>query len=560
MTLAMVASVDTPPSAVRDMTNSLILSRALRCRYKSSSQVPRAKGKQTLHRLTMFPILVISIQLAFGSLGSNGQTLKIVAPGFTPKAAKLPPVSRRSGPLRLACATTGLEGKPFLVALASGGTPPYTFKAVPSEGITFNDTDAQGRGSLFVEQPTGLAEQTATFTVTVTDSANPQNTAALTCSIDIVPAGPGELDVECPGVAYVNTAFVVAEVHGGAGPFTYSTTPPLPSPLNLDPKTGIVTGASTAGTLDNVTISVAGADNVPHSKSCSIRVRPQPKQNLNCSVLPVTASECVGYGAARNLNINNFWGMNAGFVFFNQIKSIYNGASNSETVSADIGTLNFPFGMQMNIGSNIQAGSAPPTAVSAGTVPTLAPSAAAQAAQNMLYGGTIYLSGAYPVFAIGGNRINSPGSWGGMLDVAAREGVDIQNFKSGTSTGLTSPSSHSSFQAEGYMQVNSTNLPTTGSGTFAGALFFGGSYGYSYTSHAYIRDYGIASPSNSLGQLSGGVVLNGVAKIAFSKAFGPAQTYFDGTVTPTPTVPTTVNNFKTWSFEISYQSASPGSQ
>ncbi len=43
--------------------------------------------------------------------------------------------------------------------------------------------------------------------------------------------------------------------------------------------------------------------------------------------------------------------------------------SNYETVLADIGTLNFPFGMQLNIGSNIQAGSVPPTAVSTGTVP-----------------------------------------------------------------------------------------------------------------------------------------------------------------------------------------------
>ena len=185
----------------------------------------------------------------------------------------------------------------------------------------------------------------------------------------------------------------------------------------------------------------------------------------------------------------------------------------------------------------------------------------------MLYGGTLFLSGAYPILAVGGNRINGAGNWGGMLDVAAREGIDVQSFKSGTSTGLTSPSTHSSLQMEGYFQVNSTNLPTGGSGTFAGALFVGGSYGYSYTSHQYIRDYGIASPHNSLGQLSGGVIINGVAKIAFSKAFGPSQTYIDGTVPPppptnppTPPTSTTVNNFKTLSFELSYQSPAPGSK
>jgi Putative Ig domain len=503
--------------------------------------------------------LGLTVCVTSGSLGSRAQTMKIVAPGPTPKAPKPSPVSRPNGGLRLTCGTTGLEGKPFLVATAVGGTTPYTFTVPAPAGVTFNSPDSQKNGSLFVQQSSYAAEQTATFDVKVTDSASSRGTAELTCSINIVPTGPGELDVECPGTGYVNTAFVVCDVRGGAEPYTYAASP-LPAPLALDKSTGIITGASTAGTVDNLTITVTDKDNTQRSKICSITIKEQPKRNLNCTVLPVGAKECVGYGAAKNANINTFWGTNAGFVFFNQIKSIYNGASNSETVSADIGTLNFPFGMQLNIGSNIQAGSVPPTAVSTGTVPTLSPSAAAQAAQNMLYGGTIYASGAYPILAAGGNRINSPGSWGGMLDVAAREGVDVQSFKAGTSTGLTSPSFHSSLQMEGYAQMNSTNLPTVGAGTFAGALFIGGSYGYSYTSHEYIRDYGIASPSNRLGQVSAGVVLNGVAKLAFSKAFGPSQTYFDGTITPTPSTPTTINNFKTWSFELSYQSAVPGSQ
>jgi hypothetical protein len=268
----------------------------------------------------------------------------------------------------------------------------------------------------------------------------------------------------------------------------------------------------------------------------------------------------MGSGIAKNASINAFWQTNGSFVFFNQIKSIYNQASNSVTVSADMGTLNFPIGMQLNIGTNIQAGSVPPTPVSTGTVPTLAPTAAAQAAQNMLYGGTIFASAAYPLIAVGGNRINSAGNWGGMVDVAGREGVDIQSFKSGTSTGATSPSSHTSLQVEGYVQMNSTNLPTVGGGNFAGALFAGGSYGYSYTSQQYVRNYGIAHAGNPLGQVAAGIIINGVAKLAFSKAFGPSQTFFDGTVTPTPTVPTKVNNFRAWSFELSYQSPAPGTK
>lgn len=503
--------------------------------------------------------LVASTCLGLGSLGSNAQSMKIVAPSPAPSASNLASVPRLNQALGLTCGRTGPEGKPFLVATAVGGTAPYTFTVPATPGVSFNSADSRKNGSLFVEQSTYTADQTATFDVKVTDSASSPNTVEATCSIIIAPTSPGELDVGCPGDGYVNTAFVVADVHGGTKPYTYAASP-LPSPLALDKTTGIVTGASTAGILDNVTITITDQSGTARSRICSITVKPQPKRNLNCSVLPVGAKECAGYGDAKNVNINNFWGTNAGFVFFNQINSIYNGASNSATVSADIGTLNFPFGMQLNIGTNVQAGSTPPTAVSTGTVPTLSPSAAAQAAQNMLYGGTIYASGAYPLLAAGGNRINSPGSWGGMLDVTAREGVDIQSFKAGTSTGLTSPSTHTSLQLEGYAQVNSTNLPTVGAGTFAGALFIGGSYGYSYTSHEYIRDYGIANPSNSLGQVSAGVILNGVAKLAFSKAFGPSQTYLDGTITPTPSTPTTINNFKTWSFELSYQSAAPGTK
>jgi hypothetical protein len=503
-----------------------------------------------------FLSLAVAVCLIFGALGARAQQMKIVAPASAPKAPKPSPVSRLNGPLKLTCGTTGPVGKPFLVATAVGGKAPYTFTGEVPDGVTFNSADSQKRGSLFVEQSSFKAEDTATFVVKVTDSSDSPGTAELTCSINIVPTGPGDLDVECPGTGYVNVAFVIADVRGGTSPYKYEASG-LPASLVVDPSTGVVTGASTPGTIDNVTITVTDKDGTNRAKRCSINVK---QQSGNCSFFPVSAKECVGYGAAKNVNINTFWGTNSGFVFFNQIKSIYNGASNSATVSADIGTLNFPFGMQLNIGSNIQAGSAPPTVVSAGSVPTLSPSAAAQAAQNILYGGTIVASGAYPIFAMGGNRINSPGSWGGMLDVAMREGVDIQSFKSGTSTGLTSPSSHSSVQLEGYVQVNSTNVPTVGGGAFAGALFFGGSYGYSYTSHQYIRNYGIANPSNALGQVSAGVMLNGVAKIAFSKAFGPKQTFFDGTITPTPSQPTTVNNFKTWSFELSYQSPTPGSK
>jgi len=263
------------------------------------------------------------------------------------------------------------------------------------------------------------------------------------------------------------------------------------------------------------------------------------------------------FGTDTNANINAFYNTNGSLSFFNQIKSIYNGASQSATVSADITTLNFSNGMQVNATTNIQAGSSgTTTSVAAGTIPTLSSNGAAQATQNVLYGGTLLASELYPFLAVGGSRLGSPGNLGFLLDVIAKQGVDIQNFKSGTSVNVSSPPFHASAQMEGYLQYNSINLApaSTSFSGFAGALFIGGSYGYTYISHDYARDYGFGSRvHNDIGQVSAGILINGVAKIAVSRAFGPSQTFIDST----SMAQTTTNNFKAWSFGISYQSPPP---
>jgi len=253
--------------------------------------------------------------------------------------------------------------------------------------------------------------------------------------------------------------------------------------------------------------------------------------------------------------INTFYETSGSFSYFNQVKSIYNGASGSATVSADLASFNFPIGMQMNAGTNIQAGTAGATAVTPGTIPTLSANGAAQATQNMLYGGTVLASALYPLIFVG-NKPDSAGGFGLLVDLIGKEGVDIQNFKSGTNVNVTAPPSHSSAQIEGYLQFNSINMATKSS-DYAGSFFIGGSYGYSYMSHGYARDYGFGTNvSNGIGQISAGILINGVAKISVSRAFGPSQVYIDST----SKVQTTVNNFKSWSFGITYQSPPPASK
>ncbi|HET9790707.1 MAG TPA: hypothetical protein VFR08_05345, partial [Candidatus Angelobacter sp.] len=186
-------------------------------------------------------------------------------------------------------------------------------------------------------------------------------------------------------------------------------------------------------------------------------------------------------------------------------------------------------------------------------LPTLSSASAGQATQNMLYGGTIVGAVIYPVIAVGIDRVGSTDGFGTLIDFIGKEGVDIQNFKAGTSTTANAPPSHGSLQIEGYLQYNSINIAAASS-NFAGALFIGGSYGYGYTSHAYARDYGFGTDvNNGIGQISGGILISGVAKIAVSWAFEPSQTYTDSTSMKV----VNANNFKYWSFGISYQSPPP---
>ena len=254
--------------------------------------------------------------------------------------------------------------------------------------------------------------------------------------------------------------------------------------------------------------------------------------------------------------INSFYQTYSSISFLGQVKSIYNGSASAATISADLASLNFLPGMQLTVTTNAEAGSTGATqasGVSSGTGPTLTAAAAGQATQNILSGGTVLASVIYPLIAVGAANVSKAGAFGLSVDLAGREGADIQNFKSGTSTTASSPPSHTNAGIEGYMYLNSTNNAPN-SNLLAGALFLGGSYGFNYMSHDYAHDYGFGNHiQNGVGQISFGILLNNVAKISVSRGFGPSQTYFDSTAM----AQTTVNNFKSWSIGITYQSPPP---
>jgi hypothetical protein len=468
-----------------------------------------------------------------------------VAPAAVP--APVPPVGAATPTVTCVAGASGVMGVPFTgpAITVTGGTPPYSSTDLPA-GLSMNGTT----GAI-----TGTPTSSGTFNVKVTDHAGA--TSLTGCPITIS-TPPGGLTVACPAAgedgaihSYVGMAFNSVTITGGASPYTYSSAN-MPGNLSMDSKSGVISGATTKGSLNKISIKVT--DNAGYSQPavCSHSIDSLPAHGV------VFPTHYMGSGAARSANINTFFNTDGALSFFNQIKSIYNGASSSATVSADLASLNFPAGWQVTVGTNIQAGASSPAVVSSGAIPTLSATSAAQATQNMLYGGTIFASGLYPLLASGGSNLSSQAAVGLMVDFLVKEGVDIQNFKPGTSTNVNNPPTHASAQVEGYLQFNSTNLvPGSTTNQFAGALFVGGSYGYSYTSHGYARDYGFGTQvNNGIGQVSAGILINNVAKIALSRAFGPSQTYIDST----SMTQTTVNNFKSWSFGISYQSPPPASK
>ena len=227
---------------------------------------------------------------------------------------------------------------------------------------------------------------------------------------------------------------------------------------------------------------------------------------------------------AQNKFINAFWNTTSDLTFFNQIKSTYNANSASATLSTDLATLNFSSGLQILTGTNLQATPTPATP----------DTAAAQAAQNLLHGGSLYFAALFPLLKIDQASAQA-GGFALTVNMVARQGIDIQNFKPTDTLNLTSPPAHSAAQLEGYAVFNATNpAPSSGS------LFIGGSYGYAYSSHSYARNYNFGPRlSHSIAELSAGILINGIGRVSISRAFGPRQDSTD--------------NFKSWSFTLTHQ-------
>lgn len=149
------------------------------------------------------------------------------------------------------------EGQSYGATLqASGGTGPYTWSI--SSGSLPAGLSMSSSGAISGTPAASGASATA-FTVAVTDSSHPAQSATLQAAIQVL--GPAQLAITtswlAPGTS--NTAYSMQLLASGGTPaYTWSiATGSLPAGLTLGASTGIISGTPTATGTSNFTVAVS---------------------------------------------------------------------------------------------------------------------------------------------------------------------------------------------------------------------------------------------------------------------------------------------------------------
>ncbi len=159
---------------------------------------------------------------------------------------------------------------------AQGGTTPYSWALTGGQlpgGLVLNGQTGQISGT-----PTNIG--TFNFSVRVTDSSNPAQTATQNLSIEINPVGAPQITTTglpdgTTGVAY-STA---VQASGGITPYTWAISAgTLPPGLALNTTSGLVSGTPTLVGTFNFTVQVTDSQNPQQSdtQALSINVTAQP--------------------------------------------------------------------------------------------------------------------------------------------------------------------------------------------------------------------------------------------------------------------------------------------
>jgi lysophospholipase L1-like esterase len=231
-------------------------------KVKHISGHPELRGQEEMAR-TVLNDLTAGGQPLGVRRGSKTANRTAVIPAAT---AKRHTVRLAEGALKISSAETpaATVGGPYLgYLLASGGTEPYTWSiskdSLPS-GLTLDPNTGVISG-----EPT--ATGTSKFTVTVSDSASPANTASKALTISATaPAtlaiSTSSLPVATAGQQYETTLATA----GGTQPVSWKLeTGTLPTGVSLDSETGTISG--TPSGAGKTTVTVGGTDSAEPAQS-----------------------------------------------------------------------------------------------------------------------------------------------------------------------------------------------------------------------------------------------------------------------------------------------------
>ena len=166
----------------------------------------------------------------------------------------------------LANGTVGIPYPAQSIPAVTGGIGPYTYSAPAASlppGLTFNPTTREITG-------TPTLAGTYTIPVTVTDGDG----KTITTNYTLVVGNPLVLPPATLADGNVNVGYTsqpIPSATGGTGPYTYVATN-LPSGLNFDPITRIISGTPTQSGLYSVTVTVTDNAGTKASNSYALRV------------------------------------------------------------------------------------------------------------------------------------------------------------------------------------------------------------------------------------------------------------------------------------------------
>jgi hypothetical protein len=231
--------------------------------------------------------LTIMATDGLGATGARAYTLNVA-------------VALTVGPATLPNATYGSPYSQTLVPV--GGTAPFAFNisagALPA-GLTLDPATGAISGT-----PTSAA--TATFTITVTDSAGFTTTRSYTMTV-----APPVLTLTAGfGGGHVGNAYDQAlQVSGGVAPYVFSLTGGQPPPgLTMNPATGALTGTPTASGTFTFIVTVVDANGATASFEQTVYIEARADPTLEASVRGINAAQIAAasrFGAAQIGNVSS---------------------------------------------------------------------------------------------------------------------------------------------------------------------------------------------------------------------------------------------------------------